>query len=308
MSSHGMGELEASSEIPYTSAMPNKASLPSTNRQFISNRTIVVVAAAWSLLLIVFAFTDLSISTTFADSASAFGWLIYSYGEIPGVVVGILALYVLTINRCRTSQIVNIGGFAALALLCAYATHYAVRLVLKSSFGVTDLSDGHRAIILASSLGVTLLVLGAFERRRTRFSSHAHRFAWVTASAGIVMYALVAWVLKPLWGRVRFVDLDPDMTLFSLWCIPQGITGHVSFPSGHTVLGWMVLPIVILFERRPKVQRLVAVGAVFWAFLVALGRVRAGAHYASDVTFSSGVTLMLFACAERFYRHRSSEL
>lgn len=102
-------------------------------------------------------------------------------------------------------------------------------------------------------------------------------------------------------------DLDPDMTLFSLWFIPQGVTGHVSFPSGHTVLGWMVLPVVLLFESRPRIRKWVAVGAIVWAFCVAIGRVRAGAHYASDVTFSSGVTIMFFACAERLYRHRASE-
>jgi len=108
--------------------------------------------------------------------------------------------------------------------------------------------------------------------------------------------------VKILWGRVRFRDLAPDYANYTPWYLPNGITGHKSFPSGHTAMGWMLLPIILLTLDKGWKAKLLLVTIVFsWGFVVALGRVVIGAHYASDTLFSTGVALFGYILLYRYY-------
>ena len=75
---------------------------------------------------------------------------------------------------------------------------------------------------------------------------------------------------------------------FTSWIIPNGITGNQSFPSGHSAMGWMVLPLLLLITNKNKaVQTITAAILSGWALAVGLSRVVIGAHYASDVLFGA---------------------
>jgi membrane-associated phospholipid phosphatase len=94
-----------------------------------------------------------------------------------------------------------------------------------------------------------------------------------------------------------------DYSDYSPWYLPQGITGHKSFPSGHAAMGWMLLPIILLIDtKNRKIRILMSVLIVSWGILVALGRVVIGAHYASDVLFSSAFGVLCYFLFSRYFR------
>jgi membrane-associated phospholipid phosphatase len=129
--------------------------------------------------------------------------------------------------------------------------------------------------------------LGAALHRPVREHDQA-----VGVSSWIVVYAL-----KLVWGRVRFRDLQTAGADFSAWYLPQGLTGHLSFPSGHAAMSWVLLPCLLLWRPRSLAFWLAAALLVGWALFVAASRVVIGAHYFTDVLFSTAFTL---GCTCRF--------
>jgi membrane-associated phospholipid phosphatase len=115
---------------------------------------------------------------------------------------------------------------------------------------------------------------------------------------------LVVHGLKVFWGRTRFRDLA-SAAEFTPWYEPRGITGHTSFPSGHAAMGWMLLPLIVWLAPRPRLRWLAVAGVGVWAVAVAISRVVVGAHYLSDVLFSSFSSL---AIAGLWYQQRRASL
>jgi len=120
-------------------------------------------------------------------------------------------------------------------------------------------------------------------------------FSLITIFLAILNPLVFVGIIKLLWGRVRFRDLTSDHSNYTPWFSPQGINGHESFPSGHTAMGWMLLPLFLLTRKKSwKVKFLVGSVILAWGVIVALGRVVIGAHYASDVLFSTGVAFVSY--------------
>lgn len=121
------------------------------------------------------------------------------------------------------------------------------------------------------------------------------QFAHATIVMNVVCRLIVVVATKYVWGRVRFKNLSPDYSEFTPWYIINGPNGNASFVSGHSASAWMVLPLIILASRLPRIGQLAVTGLCFaWGFAMAVSRVRIGAHYASDVLFASAVCLLVF--------------
>ena len=103
-------------------------------------------------------------------------------------------------------------------------------------------------------------------------------------------------LMKEVWGRVRFRDLDGAYSQFTAWYHPNGVNGNRSFPSGHTGSAGMsyllmLLPFVSDFWRR---HRHLAFWLAFcYTTAVAFTRLVMGAHYLSDVTVGGTIA---FSC------------
>ncbi|GAG16871.1 unnamed protein product, partial [marine sediment metagenome] len=116
-------------------------------------------------------------------------------------------------------------------------------------------------------------------------------------------------------GRVRFRDLvppppPPGYTSFTPWFLPPGISlDNSSFPSGHAAMGWMFLPLLIIVKDRKikdPIRIIVSILVIGWGLFVGLSRIAVGAHYASDVLFSTGAaTIITIFLYTRFYRKRN---
>jgi len=85
----------------------------------------------------------------------------------------------------------------------------------------------------------------------------------------------------------------------------QEIDWNAAFPSGHAAIGWLLLPLLYLvLTKNWKVKALVGTLVISWGLFVLLGRVRIGAHYASDVLFPTGVAIMTFLLLYKHYHFR----
>ena len=101
----------------------------------------------------------------------------------------------------------------------------------------------------------------------------------------IISFACVE-IIKYTWGRVRFRDLSADYSEFTNLFHINGLTGHKSFPSGHTNAGTSILIVALLVPRftdKKWIKYLTTVLCFGYIAILAISRIIVKAHYASDV-------------------------
>ena len=154
-----------------------------------------------------------------------------------------------------------------------------------------------------------ILVFSRFPlfNKKLKFSQQTMIFAKVTLGITLLNVLFFVRLTKYFWGRVRFYDLNSSFSQYTAWYLPQGPNGHQSFASGHAAEGWLLLPIgVILFSGRSRAtQMTITALTIGWGMAVAISRVRLGAHYASDVLFSSGVGITAFLLLYQYFSSRA---
>lgn len=161
-----------------------------------------------------------------------------------------------------------------------------------SPFGVFVYRFGGWPSLLAYALAVPVLLWP----RRGRSAVDP----WRVAALAVVLMGLVhafglTHLVKYAWGRLRFVQLAADFSDYTPFYVPAGVGRGVSFPSGHTATAFALLPIPIALwrARRRGGAAIVGLLVLAWGVVVAAGRIRAGAHFATDTVFSAGVALLL---------------
>ena len=252
------------------------------------------VIFVWVLLAIIFAFADLWISSAVVNPRSSWARFLASYGQEPGLLLTTIALHVVNVNRKKSSGFQEIAVSIALLLCMAFSTNVIILKILGDAIHNLPLF-GTYAYRMLALLAMTALIQALLCRKYKRFSHPTEIFAQVTVGTFVLNALLFVQTTKTLWGRVRFRDLDVLHSNFTPWYLPQGITGHRSFPSGHTAMGWLLLPLLLLtLDRGRKLRVATGVLVIAWGVLVAASRVVVGAHYASDVLFSSAVGILCF--------------
>ena len=238
-----------------------------------------VLAAIALVGLAIFAFMDLWISQNIASFDSAFGIFFRDFGEYPGYVLILLSL-IFQIKHTKKSWL----KVTIVVLLPAvlYALYIRYRNLNWTDF-----------LILFVLTTVVLLPFSRLKMSREEWEKTSGK---VIAMALILPLAMVQ-ILKLLWGRIRFRDLGADYSGFTPWYLPQGYTGNFSFPSGHAAMAIYLLSMNLYFKNK-----YVYWTTMLWAILVALSRIRIGAHYASDVWVSFFAGLFLY---QRFSRSSS---
>jgi membrane-associated phospholipid phosphatase len=229
---------------------------------------------------------DLDISRALADPTATWARLGERYGTLPGVYAMAASAWALNFGSSRARERTRVRQWLWQAL---------AGLTLAVAGGVTlyRLADWRPGAGATVAAGLALSVaLGWLGKRAPRFELRERAEA---ACRAVLTVGLTCWVvvngLKATWGRVRFRDLDALANDFTPWYLPQGFTGHLSFPSGHAAMGWVLLPLLALFRPGSPgfVRAAVLLGG--WGLFVAASRVVVGAHYASDVLFSTSLAI-----------------
>jgi membrane-associated phospholipid phosphatase len=256
----------------------------------LARKMLFCVIIGWIILAIIFGIFDLQISIAVVDQTNSFGLFGADYGEVPGYAIIGIAIAVLIGSFISNLKKQKIGAFIIIILA----------LVLGILGIIIDSKD---LIEIGAIIGIPLLI----------FVIITYKKDWQpyrTISLVILLLAVVNPLLfinitKPLCGRIRFRDLiPPDYIGYTPWYLPRGFDlNNLSFPSGHTAMGWMVLPLLI--PLKDKVLPLKIFGAALilgWGSFVGLSRVLVGAHYASDVLFATGVAFItVILLYKRFY-------
>ncbi len=256
----------------------------------LKRRILFSVFISWFVLAIVLVFVDLPLSILLEDSNSFWAEFIALYGEIPGHIIISVSLFLLLNSYSQKTKSYEIILFW-------------IGMIVNSIFMVNilgtflpEFNTGLGKVFIYSSIMVIgqFILINRYKTIEVIKGSTTQNFAKTSILLAVVNPLLFVQSIKLLWGRTRFRDLSDDNREFTPWFAPQGITGHRSFPSGHTAMGWMVLPLLLLLPKTGVYRRIFQGLIFFWGLFVAIGRIVIGAHYGSDVLFSSGMAFFIY--------------
>jgi membrane-associated phospholipid phosphatase len=253
----------------------------------LARKLLFCVLIGWIVLAVVFGIWDLQISIAVVNQTNPFGIFGANYGEIPGYALIGIAIVVLIGSFNSNLKQQKIGAF--------------IFIILAIVLGIVGILISSGTLMeLGGTIGFSLIA----------FTSITYNKDWQpyrTIALVILLLAIINPILfvnitKPLCGRVRFNDLAPGYIDYTPWYLPPGFDSeNLSFPSGHTAMGWMLLPLLIpLRDKKLTMKLLGGILILGWGFFVGLSRVLIGAHYASDVLFSTGVA---FIAVILLYKH-----
>ena len=268
-------------------------------KESIIAKMILVVVISWAILAIIFAFTDLQISQAVVNPDSGWGNFGADYGEVPGyalIAIGISIL--IAVGMSKKYEDLNKQKLPALILGILGVVIAIVGIVI----------DSQDTLKVGGGIGIGILFFYAitYNKDWTQYKT----IASVIVLLALIHPLLFVQIVKIVWGRVRPRDVFAGEGAFTPWYVINGYTGNKSFPSGHTSMGWMLLPLLITVrdrEWKDPVKILTWIVIIAWGLFVGASRVVVGAHFASDVLFSSGfaalVTILLY---KKFYKDKSA--
>jgi len=259
------------------------------------NYKILSLFLVWAVLAVFTGIYDLEISKSIVNNNCSWAKFLQDYGMIPGIIVLLAGIYIyyayLITNKTRLLFLKNAFFFITAILLIIYMLDVLIANIKQNENVLTD----YFYLISISSVFINLVIIVALHSKKFKLTSEAINFSRVTFALGIWGYIICIQLVKTLWGRVRFRELDELFSNFTPWYLPQGLTGFDSFPSGHAAIGWIILPLIILVVNKNLwLKYLVFCLICCWAIAVAVSRVVIGAHYASDVLFGSFFIIAVF--------------
>lgn len=258
------------------------------------NIRIVCAVTGFLTLCIIFGIYDFEISFAVVHPSWRMLQLLESFGLLAAPFLLLFAGVCVAVCAVKQQHLLHRKRYIAVGIGCAAASAgYCLSITAKASAAAA-------IVFLAVTAVLVLLLIKYLLHAPAHICERLLHISLIYLLA--VVFTLVSvCVLKLCWGRVRFRQLcTPDD--FSPWFLPQGVTGFVSFPSGHTANAALLF-IVTLFV--PYVKHRAAKWACYilpavWTIVMAVSRVMIGAHYASDVLFGAAISVCSLYLAKRF--------
>ena len=261
----------------------------------ISNKT---TAYYFILVWIVTAFllesSDLWISINMYNPNS--GWAIFleKFGEIPGLLVALIGIHIYIVTIKASSNIKTILLNGSLLTAGSLTTIYILWLLSLAFSSSTTFFNANRNYFFLAAIVLNILVSLLF-RKRYKFSKKSILFSRISFKMFFYGNLLFVYLVKIVWGRVRFRDLLEYYSDFTPWYLAQGITGNQSFPSGHAAMGFMMIALFVFFADKPFYKRIIVKGLIVtWGLAVCTSRVVIGAHFTSDVLFGAMIMIVTY--------------
>ncbi len=267
------------------------------NQRKVFRPELYVIALVWLTALAFASVYDLDISLAIADPNSVFGRTLEIIGEPPAILFtsfnfSLMMAHFLKRRDRRTLHLT----LAALTFVGTVGT--AVFTAIQTADYIADWrAEPQNSLATVIAIFIALVIAGFFMLSSLRLDEAALSRYFDTAChcayAAIATFVII-WLIKLGWGRVRFRQLDGDLTRFTAWYLPQGFTGYFSFPSGHTANATVILTATyylrFLPNKHQSLKPLIYAALILWIVLLAYSRVRVGAHYLSDVLFGAAIT------------------
>lgn len=272
------------------------------------------------IVLCVATFLDESISKHLMDQNSLFGTIFQNYGLFPPTIVLIISMiifnyYVFKTFKSRLAQtIILIVSFVYTLIKTNALVSETVQYMMSTSENIKKhkpmgmannegntgeaLSIGLSFLISFIILIVIAFICYQFWLKRIDMSELERLFKVSMISFMILLIGLeLVDNMKELWGRVRPYEIEDKAGHFTNWLTINGNTGHSSFPSGHTGNGAFFMFFAFYFKKLSTRQWMFIIGLIY-SVLMALSRIRIGAHFTSDVTMSLIIMFSLMLIAD----------
>ena len=188
----------------------------------------------------------------------------------------VLAAFLLVYNACTAS--VKAANFLATD---------------KYTFSASDLIVAIPLTIIAS---IAVIIVALMLSRKT-----ADRLLVPAIVCGAMLACLFIGTeaLQLFWGRASLRSLfeAADVSGFTPWFVPNGISGGAAFPCDQAASA-VALALIPLFyseklkKQNPLLPLLTYVAVGLWAFASSLAQICAGACYLSDVLFGAALAFV----------------
>jgi len=288
-------------------------------------KVLSILLGVGVLSLLVATFFDKNVTNAVMNQNSIFGNIFQNYADQGAGIVLFAAFEIIAWTIWRRVQddvlryVMTIGALAfafnqMLAILqdmLSYTYSMLNNLSKGIPMGVANNTSAVKNYpeVLRWGLAVVLtVVLSFFFYNWLQSKSDADiRYLVTAALVGIAVVFIAQTTIgemKSLWGRFRPYEMTTvagnTMSEFTPWYHLNGINGHNSFPSGHTMSGWLFLFLVFFVPRgNISAQKKMTIFGIAMGILTAMSRVRIGAHWLSDVTVSSIIVGLIIFMASR---------
>ncbi|HON43752.1 MAG TPA: phosphatase PAP2 family protein [Planctomycetota bacterium] len=266
------------------------------------NKVVFYSLLVFFVLGLVFAgFYDLEISKALVDQDNAVAQFVNRYGEYPGCLAigfAFIMLNAFLVTPKNWKRWLYYGcylfNFVFATGVISMTTYRCFVKGMHWSF-FKGVDKDIRKLIICIIAGILVLVVTLLLKYKASLFVKRHQaFAKIGSLIGFLSITLIHFI-KPIWGRIRFRDLSEDFSDFHVWYYPQCAPKGRSFPSGHTSMAWVCIILLLLFQYQSKQTKSIVLAIlVIWGIFVSYFRVVIGAHYTSDVLFSSMLITLLF--------------
>ena len=199
------------------------------------NGLLVFLISIWIILAVIFGIYDLDISKTIVNQNSGWARFLENYGMIPGLLIFLSGIYIYYSFIKSKSDVWSYFRKVFFYVASSGLIFYLFNIILKNSVSRNFVTD-HLIIFLIVSFVISLIIIIVLHKRKPVQSVIAIKYAKVVLGMALFGYLIFIQGVKYSWGRVRFRELDAAFSQFTPWYLPQGITGHDSFPSGHAAM------------------------------------------------------------------------
>lgn len=258
-------------------------------------------------LLLIFTFTDMSISNAIYNPESKFGLVFEAIGEFPAAVIATFCTVSLMLTRNKEKTIkYNLGTFGYIVLLIFFSL-MAAMLPVKYLHGPK--------VLIPVLIAIYIIVSYMIAKKYATTNKEELRRASIIGILTFVFVIIAFNSIKFLWGRERYRHMIEvgSFAGYSMWFMPQGFASgneFMSFPSGHSanaaIMVWITLIPTFVTSLKDKKNWFIGFAAL-WTILVPVSRILVGAHFASDVTMGVTITLVIFTLLKNKYINNLEE-
>ena len=279
----------------------------------------LIIAVIFVLLMVIGTFFDYDISSWMTKNSLKSGEY-YSHNSF-ALVVEAIGSFPIWLALCFAFAFLfwlvsqdNMPNWAKIVFgLCLYALGvFAAYMLIYDAYRYLAEQNGIKYLVNLPSVTLTNIILAIlisslifivtknFKADKKKLLGLAMVILCTAA-----LYFIVTLIKTPM-GRVRFrtINVIGDQSLYTPWYIINGSRNFEflpndcckSFPSGHTFsagLMFVLLSLPSVFTRfnTKKAKISLWIISVAYTATVALGRITAGAHYLTDVTFGGFLAL-----------------
>ena len=260
-----------------------------------SNKTTVsYFIFIWIVAAFLLESSDLWISVNLYNPASYWARLLEKYGEIPGLLVILIAIHIYIVTLKESSNIKTILFTSFLLTTASLVTIYMLWAISLAITGNPAFFNYNEIYFFVAAIIANIFTSLLF-KKHNKFSKKSILFSRLTFKMFFYGYLVIIQPLKIFWGRIRFRDLAENYSNFSAWYIPNGITGNQSFPSGHAAMGFILMALFIFIMDKSFFKRIFFKAIIIsYAIAVCISRIIVGAHYTSDVLFGAMIMIISY--------------